>query len=470
MAGSENLLSAVIQAEHISKQFTLNRHRAGDLRELVSSLWKPRQAHKASTEPFYALRDVSFSIGRGEAVGIVGHNGSGKSTLLKMLTGIMKPDTGALHTHGRIGALIEVGAGFHPDLSGRENVYLNGSILGLNRQEIAAKFDEIVAFAGLERFIDTPVKRYSSGMYMRLGFAIATHIDPEILLIDEVLAVGDTQFQRKCIRRLQEFKANGGTVVFVSHAMSQVSELCQRCLWLDRGQLLHDGPTEDAIDKYMAIVAEREEEEFRRTHPEDWEARQAEKAALEQEEADQLQALEAEQLLREQELAKREAHLPWRQPDRSRLLSVQLRAKDGTERTRFLAGEPVRVEMTYRFARTHSCPTFCFEVYRDPDNLHMFTTSNFDHELLLNRLPAEGTVAFDIPMLTLPEGKYRVRLCLYTDWRPGDWESCLEDVVDNALTFTVNAGRFAHGSAFLPVDWQPALAGRENSSVREVTA
>ena len=194
--------------------------------------------------------------------------------MLKLLTGILKPTEGAVRTQGRLSALIEVGAGFHPDLSGRENIFLNGSILGLSRREIARHFDEIVDFAGLERFIDTPVKRYSSGMYMRLGFAIATHVEPDILLVDEVLAVGDTYFQNKCIRRMKAYIAQGGTVVFVSHWMAQVALLCDRCLWLDHGVLRYDGPTQETVAQYMQVVADRESADFRRERPDEWAAAQ----------------------------------------------------------------------------------------------------------------------------------------------------------------------------------------------------
>ena len=213
---------AIIQVTDVWKRFTIRTGQVGDLRERFNALRAPKK--EAIPESiFWALKDVSFSVGPGQSLGIVGHNGSGKSTLLKLLTGILKPTQGEVKMKGRVGALIEVGAGFHPDLSGRENIFLNGSILGLSRREIERKFDDIVAFAGLEKFVDTPVKRYSSGMYMRLGFAVAAHTDPDILLIDEVLAVGDTFFQRKCLRHLENFVKKGGAVVFVSHAMTQVS-------------------------------------------------------------------------------------------------------------------------------------------------------------------------------------------------------------------------------------------------------
>ena len=202
-----------------------------------------------------ALRDVSFRVEPGGAVGLVGRNGSGKTTLLRLISGIIKPSTGDVEVGGRVGSLLELGAGFHPDLTGRENVFLNGSIYGLKRAYLREQLDEIVAFAGLEQAIDRPVRTYSSGMYMRLGFAIAAHIDADVLLLDEVFAVGDEQFQRKCFGKIFEFKQRGGTIVFVSHDASAVERLCDRAILLRDGVVEFDGPTHDAIVRYRQLLA-----------------------------------------------------------------------------------------------------------------------------------------------------------------------------------------------------------------------
>jgi lipopolysaccharide transport system ATP-binding protein len=207
------------------------------------------------TEEFWALRDVSFDIRRGEVVGIIGRNGAGKSTLLKILSRITEPSQGRATIEGRVASLLEVGTGFHPELTGRENIYLNGAILGMTRREIRAKFDEIVAFAEVERFLDTPVKRYSSGMYVRLAFAVAAHMDPEILVIDEVLAVGDAEFQKKCLGKMQGVAGGGRTVVFVSHNMATIQSLCSRSILLRQGAVVCDGTTEDAISRHLATSA-----------------------------------------------------------------------------------------------------------------------------------------------------------------------------------------------------------------------
>jgi lipopolysaccharide transport system ATP-binding protein len=205
-------------------------------------------------EIFWAVRDVSFEVKRGETLGIIGHNGAGKSTILKLLSNITTPSSGEIVINGRLSALIEVGSGFHPELTGRENIYLSGSILGMRRREIAAKLDSIVEFAGVSQFIDTPVKRYSSGMYVRLGFAIAAHLDPDILLLDEVLAVGDAAFQNKCFQRIEELRSKGTTIVFISHDMGAVERLCKRSILMHKGEVLYSGTTSEVINKYIPVA------------------------------------------------------------------------------------------------------------------------------------------------------------------------------------------------------------------------
>ena len=209
----------------------------------------------ASVEDFWALRDVSFDVKPGEVVGIVGRNGAGKSTLLKVLSRITEPTEGRVELDGRVSSLLEVGTGFHPELTGRENIFLNGAILGMSRAELRRKFDEIVAFAEVERFLDTPVKRYSSGMYVRLAFAVAAHLDSEILVIDEVLAVGDAAFQRKCLGKMGDVCSDGRTILFVSHQLQAVRQLCARAVWLDKGRVNAIGPADDIVDRYVNAEA-----------------------------------------------------------------------------------------------------------------------------------------------------------------------------------------------------------------------
>jgi len=243
----------VLEVRDLSKKFRRGEI-YGSLRDLLPAvthrLFRGGSGQELDRRDFWALKDASFSVRRGEAFGIIGGNGAGKSTILKLLTGIMRPTEGSIHVAGRVSALIEVSAGFHQDLTGRENIYLNGAILGMTKEEIRRRFDAIVAFSGLEEFIDTPVKRYSSGMYARLGFSVAAHVDPDVLLVDEVLSVGDYLFQRKCIERMNSVIASGATVVFVSHNLRAVANLCQRSLLLERGQVQMIGPTAEAIRTY----------------------------------------------------------------------------------------------------------------------------------------------------------------------------------------------------------------------------
>jgi|HubBroStandDraft_6_1064221.scaffolds.fasta_scaffold225844_1 lipopolysaccharide transport system ATP-binding protein len=257
-------MTLAIRADRLSKRYRIStpltraaqsnvgadRTRAG---VAMRNRWKSRLGPR-STQEFWALDDVSFEIKTGEVVGIVGRNGAGKSTLLKILGRITRPSRGAARVRGRVGTLLEVGTGFHPELSGRENIFLNGAILGMRMGEIRRKFDEIVAFAEVESFLETPVKRYSSGMFVRLAFAVAAHLQPEILLIDEVLAVGDVAFQKKCLSQMESLAHSNHTVLFVSHNLGAIRQLCPRSIVIDRGRLVHDGPTTDAIRAYNDLL------------------------------------------------------------------------------------------------------------------------------------------------------------------------------------------------------------------------
>jgi lipopolysaccharide transport system ATP-binding protein len=249
----------IIKVEGLTKSFVIaheEKERYTSLRDVVAKRAKQIVTFSRSTqqtrEEFHALRDVSFEIQRGDRVGIIGRNGAGKSTLLKVLSRITEPTKGRIEIQGRVASLLEVGTGFHPELTGRENVFLNGAILGMSRAEIRKKFDEIVSFAEVEKFLDTPVKRYSSGMYVRLAFAVAAHLEPEVLIVDEVLAVGDAAFQKKCLGKMQEVSNNEGrTVLFVSHNMGVISQLCQKAILMQRGQLIQYDTTRNVIDNYV---------------------------------------------------------------------------------------------------------------------------------------------------------------------------------------------------------------------------
>ena len=264
-------MSAVITVENLGKKYTIShqqREQYTSLRDVITngvalfgnrllspfrrSLSSCPLPHDPAVEDFWALKDVSFEVKQGDRVGIIGRNGAGKSTLLKILSRITEPTTGSIRIKGRVSSLLEVGTGFHPELTGRENIYLNGAILGMQREEIRRKFEEIVDFAEIEKFLDTPVKRYSSGMYVRLAFAVAAHLEPEILIIDEVLAVGDAQFQKKCLGKMEEVGREGRTVLFVSHNMGAIGRLCSKTIWFDSGELMSLGPSSEIIEGYLA--------------------------------------------------------------------------------------------------------------------------------------------------------------------------------------------------------------------------
>ena len=247
-----------VSAENLWKNFRLYHERNQFLKAAIL------RGRRARYEEFWALKDVSFDVPTGTTFGVIGHNGSGKSTLLKTLTGILVPDQGSVTTEGRVSALLELGAGFHPELSGRENVFLNGAILGLKKKEIEKRFDDIVEFAGLEQFIDSPVKNYSSGMFVRLGFAVAANVEPDVLLIDEVLSVGDENFQRKSAEKIDQFRRDGRTIVFVSHGLDSVEQLCETVAWLDHGKIQMIGPAAEVISAYRGEShdAKKSDDEF----------------------------------------------------------------------------------------------------------------------------------------------------------------------------------------------------------------
>lgn len=257
-------MDTVISIKGIGKQYKIYHRQKGyvALREVISNiLFRPlkyaktkakRVLGKETKEEFWALKDINLEIGRGEIIGIIGKNGAGKSTLLKILTGITPPTEGEIKLKGRVASLLEVGTGFHPELTGRENIFLNGAILGMTKKEILKKFDDIVEFSGIEKFLDTPVKRYSSGMYVRLAFSVAAHLEPDILLVDEVLAVGDAEFQKKCLGKMDEVtKQAGRTILFVSHNMDAISRLCKKTILLDQGKIIASGDTNEVVEKYL---------------------------------------------------------------------------------------------------------------------------------------------------------------------------------------------------------------------------
>jgi len=251
-------MTEVINVDKLSKKYRIGHDNPDTtLREALSRLVTLSSfSRKSKDETIWALRDVSFSVERGETVGIIGRNGAGKSTLLKILSKITYASSGSMKVNGRVAALLEVGTGFHQELTGRENIYMNGSILGMSKKEVDRKFDQIIEFSGVEKFLDTPIKHYSSGMWLRLGFAVAAHLDPDVLIVDEVLAVGDAAFQKKCLNAMADLREGSRTVLFVSHNLAAVENLCPRCIWIDGGRVRMDGESRRVVEAYMASIGD----------------------------------------------------------------------------------------------------------------------------------------------------------------------------------------------------------------------
>ncbi len=360
------------------------------------------QGLRQRTEDFWALRDVSFDVERGQAIGIIGHNGAGKSTILKLLASITAPTSGEITINGRLSALIEVGSGFHPELSGRENIYLNGSILGMRRREIHQKLDRIVDFAGIRQFVDTPVKRYSSGMYVRLGFSIAAHLDPDILLLDEVLAVGDAAFQAKCLQRIDELKAAGTTIVFISHDLGAVERVCDRVLLMQRGEVVTDGSPAQAIAEYQRQSSSSE-------------------------------VSKNNQLSKEAEIT-----------------AVSLYRSEEKDSSTFHTGEPLKIRVNY-LAHERVMDT-TFEVFigsQDGELQCHLTTELSDERIDLE--PGVGNIVFLCEELGLSPGLYNVSVTIiYRGQALGE----AIDFRERCTTFRVDAGKITRGKFYMPHQWQ----------------
>ena len=374
---------SVIHVDSVSKQYRLGLIGASTLREDLQRWWhrtrnddepwkvgEGTRAGGGNGDRIWALRDVDFRIEAGEVVGLVGENGAGKSTLLKILSRITVPTKGRIELHGRVGSLLEVGTGFHPELTGRENVFLNGAILGMTKSEIERKFDAIVDFSGVERFMDTPVKRYSSGMRVRLAFAIAAHLEPEILLVDEVLAVGDAAFQKRCLGKLDEVSKEGRTVIFVSHHMSAIASLCKRAILLKDGQVVMDGPAAEVIDRYLS------------SNPSSG-PRYGEVRFSESPDSDPFQ-----------------------------LLAVRTRSVNGEIRSDFKSQEPVVVEFEFKLLRPMPFLKIGFELHALTGGL-VFQTFHNDREELLTGGAQDGaqTLQAVIPADLLNGGIYHIHPC-----------------------------------------------------------
>jgi ABC-type polysaccharide/polyol phosphate transport system ATPase subunit len=388
-----------IVVDRVSRSFRVHAQAQRTLKDVFVSRGRVR------AREVLALDDVSLTVEPGDAVGLVGRNGSGKSTLLRVVSGIIKPSAGRVEAGGRIASLLELGAGFHPDFTGRENVYLNGSIHGLSRARVREAMDEIVAFSELERFIDLPVRTYSSGMYMRLGFAVAAHIQADVLLLDEVFAVGDEQFQRKCFGKIAEFKQRGGTIVFVSHDAQAVERLCDRAVLLRQGKVEFDGDTVEAIREYRRLLGAD-------ANPEELEAG-----------------------LRE-----------WGTGE-ARIVRQQLLDDDGDERSSFSPGEPLVVRLRVAADPGVAPPRVSLEL-RDEGGLVLGSSSAETHDLGWDAAGGEHEIRFRIDRLPLADGRFHLRLALL-DSEHGR----LLHTLDDALRFVVFPSEPIAGAILLDGRW-----------------
>jgi ABC-type polysaccharide/polyol phosphate transport system ATPase subunit len=376
-----------ISVSHVSKSYRLWGRRS-QFATLKSALLK-RDLKLSPEATVPALRDVSFAIHKGEAFGIIGRNGSGKSTLLKIISGILKPTSGALTVNGRIAALIELGAGFHPEITGRENIFINGIMLGLTKREIESRFDSIVEFSGIRPFIDQPVKTYSSGMYVRLGFAVAVHVDPDVLLIDEVLSVGDEEFSQKCVAKIQEMKFRGVTLIFVTHQLDQVRNLCDRALWLDHGEAVVIGDPVRVVDEYLQEVAGSRE-----ANPA---PAASEQPLAEREGGETKEAVEEERWGSGEVLLKR----------------VSLTDREGRDLVALGAGTPVAIEMEVDVKVPQDDFVFGVGIYH-ADGTCVYGTNTDLEGLAPEKLDGNGHVRFVIEALDLVAGTYRIDAAVHT--------------------------------------------------------
>ena len=385
-------MAAAIEINQVSKRFRVNHQRHSDLKGRVLNLGR-----KPPREDFWALQELSFEVADGETVGLLGHNGSGKSTLLKCVAGIMQPSTGFIKTVGRTASLLELGAGFHPELTGRENVFMNGQILGLKNKDIERRFDEIVEFAELEQFIDQQVKHYSSGMYVRLGFAVATNVDPDVLLIDEVLAVGDEAFQRKCLERIRRFQREGRTMMFVSHSPELVRQICDRAVVLDHGEMIGIGPPGESIRTFRESL-------MRGTR-----ARQLHTGDAVDDQADQRPAFEE----------------PAVDPDAAappaidlasfevRITRVRMDYPLADERDFLVPGDPLRIKVGYHAVRRIDDVVFSLNIING-DGLLIYGV-NTDHLLGgLEYVEGDGTLEFGFDHIPLLDGIYTVSIGIHS--------------------------------------------------------
>lgn len=388
----------VIDVQNVEKSFRVYKDKGYTLKSKI--LFSNRRAY----EDRKVLRGISFQVRRGEAIGLIGHNGCGKSTTLKLLSRIIYPDKGKITMKGRVSSLIELGAGFHPDMTGRENIYINASIFGLNREEIDRRLGEIIDFSELGEFIDTPVRTYSSGMYMRLAFSVAINVDADILLIDEILAVGDAAFQAKCFNKLRDIKCNGTTIVIVSHSLGQIEQICERSYWIDKGLIRMEGAPRDVHPHYIQYMGTKDYLDAPMNTTE---------ATTEQQETTEVQTDV------QTHPEDNDGSMP--SPDakrwgdgRARIENVKLIGESGKDQSVFRSGEPLLIAMKYHTKSGVLKAVPGIAIYRT-DNVHVYGTNTLIDRIPEVKLHSEGTVTLKIQSLNLAPGEYKFDFALNSD-------------------------------------------------------
>ena len=381
-------MEAVI-CKNLSKRFVINREKSSYIKHSIIDLFKRKQTQK---EIFWALKNASFEVFRGETFGIIGRNGSGKSTLLKIIARILESDSGSIVRNGKIAALLELGSGFHPDLSGRDNIYLNGSILGLSKRQIRERIMDIIEFSGLQKFVDTKVKNYSSGMLMRLGFSIAIHLDTEILLFDEILAVGDENFQEKCLKKISDIRDQGKTIIFVSHDLGSVRQICDRAMLLHKGRVRGIGDVDYIIELYHTLL-----EDQKRHH-------------LSGFEDDIPGSTESKAGETEDPLG---VNMRWGN-QQAVIQSVAILAANNEPREKFHIGDSIRVLMEYNAPKRIARPTFGIGIHRE-DGVHICGPNSTFSGQMIDFIEGEGYVEFLMPNVNLMPGMYQLSVSLYNE-------------------------------------------------------
>lgn len=417
-----------IEVDHISKSFKIFYDKGHTIKDQVVSS-KRRKYEKREV-----LKDISFKLKRGEAVGLIGHNGCGKSTTLKLLTRIMYPDSGTITMRGRVSSLIELGAGFHPDMSGRENIYINASIFGLNKKEIDRRLDDIIAFSELEEFIDNPVRTYSSGMYMRLAFAVAINVDADILLIDEILAVGDVAFQAKCFNRLREIKKAGTTIVIVSHSLSQIEQICDRSIWIHDGVIREEGLPRIVDPKYMAYMSQKEERKKKKAE----EVTAKEKKAGSQEDKTSVDSKHEKE-----EKAKDTKRWGSREVFMKKITVLDI---NGKECQTFQNDQPFQIRIDYKAEKKLDDVVFGIAIYRS-DQVYIYGSNTLIDYSASNTLEGEGHIDLKIERMPVNASDYTIDLALH---RPDGFNY---DFWREACSVTIQNVKNEVGIISLPHTW-----------------